>query len=71
LTKSAKMAQRIDKRRVITVQAESVKKPLKKPNLLTIKMLSWPHRSIWPTGTPFATENLSGRKFVFYDNERK
>jgi hypothetical protein len=51
---SAKMAQRIANRGVITVQAQSIKKPLKKPNLLKINMLSYSHRPVPTTGTPFA-----------------
>ena len=51
---SAKMAQIFANRGVITVQAESIKKPLKKPNLLKIKMLSSSHRPVPPTGTSFA-----------------
>ena len=51
---SAKMAQRIANRGVITVQAQSIKKPLKKPNLLKIKMLSCSHWPVPTTGTPFA-----------------
>jgi len=51
---SAKMAQIVANRGVITVQAERIKKPLKKPNLLKIKMLSRSHRPIPTTGTSFA-----------------
>ncbi len=51
---SAKMAQIVANRGVITVQAESIKKLLKKPNLLTIKMLSSSHQPILATGTSFA-----------------
>ena len=51
---SAKMAQIVANRGVITVQAESIKKLLKKPNLLTIKMLSSSHQPILATGTYFA-----------------
>ena len=51
---SAKMAQILANRGVITVQAESIKKTLKKPNLLIIKMLSRSHRPVPATGTPFA-----------------
>jgi hypothetical protein len=51
---SAKMAQRVANRGVIKVQAESIKKTLKKPNLLKIKMLSCSHCPIPATGTPFA-----------------
>jgi len=51
---SAKMAQRIANRGVITVQSKSTKKPCKKPNLLKIKMLSCSHWPVPTTGTPFA-----------------
>ena len=51
---SAKMAQRLANRGVITVQVESIKKPVKKPNLLKINMLSYSHRPVPATGTPFA-----------------
>jgi len=51
---SAKMAQIVANRGFITVQAESIKKPLKKHNLLNIKMLSCSHRPIPTTGTSFA-----------------
>jgi hypothetical protein len=51
---SAKMAQRIANRGVITVQAQSIKKLCKKPNLLKIKMLSCSHRPVPSTGTSFA-----------------
>jgi len=54
---SAKMAQRLANRGVITVQAESIRMPLKKPNLLKIKMLSCSHRPVPKTGTPFAHLN--------------
>jgi len=53
-TESAKMAQILANRGVIIVQKESIKKLLKKPNLLIIKMLSCTHRPIPATGTPFA-----------------
>jgi hypothetical protein len=52
--KSAKMAQRLDNPGIMTVLAESIKKPLKKPNLLKIKMLSCSHPPVPATGTTFA-----------------
>jgi len=51
---SAKMAQIVANRGVITVRPESIKNSVKKPNLLTIKMLSRSHRPVPKTGTPFA-----------------